>query len=162
LLRGQQDRATLGLGFFDGALLALALAVHTTSSPSPVRVLLVDLSEHERHELREQLLGAGFEVMIALNHADVCLRLLTWRPDGVVADGDFPVAELGDLADVIRTSAPVPVAVLFLCSSLPDQKVRAALLLKPVAFPELLSTLRTSLRARDEARQTGWNTPSDG
>jgi hypothetical protein len=61
--------------------------------PSPPRLLLVDLSERDRHELWERLTLAGFDVLIALNHADVCLRLLTWRPHGIVADGD-----LGSLA----------------------------------------------------------------
>ena len=133
----------------------------TPTSTTPERVLLVDLSERERHELQEQLVAAGFEVMIALSHADACLRLLTWRPDGIIADGDLATTEVSDLADIIRTSAPVPASLLFLCTSPPTQEVPAALLLKPVAFPELLSALRRSLADRDDVQIAGgWAAPT--
>ena len=115
-------------------------------------MLLVDLSERERHELGEQLRAAGFDVMIALNHTDVCLRLLTWRPDGVIADGDFGRVEIDELANVIRTSAAVPAAMVLLCGSLRPQPVSATVLVKPVAFVELLSALREGLTHRDGAQ----------
>ena len=122
---------------------------------------MVDMSERERHELGEQLRAAGFEVMIALNHADVCLKLLTWRPDGIIADADLGSTEVDELANVIRTSSPVPVATVFLGSSLPLQEVPATVLLKPVAFPDLLSALRTSLADREDAQTGGgWTTPN--
>ena len=136
--------------------------MHTPSSTTPERVLLVDFSERERHELREELVGAGFEVMIALNHADACLRLLTWRPDGIVADGDLAGTELGDLADIIRASASVPASLVFVCTSPPPDEIPAAVLLKPVAFADLLSVLRRALAARDDVQLAGgWTAPTD-
>jgi CheY-like chemotaxis protein len=136
--------------------------VPTPTSTNPERVLLVDLSERERHELQEQLLAAGFEVMIALSHVDACLRLLTWRPDGIIADGDLATTQVGDLADIIRTSAPVPASLLLLCTCPPLQEVPAALLLKPVAFPELLSALRRNLADRDDVQVAGgWAAPNE-
>lgn len=129
--------------------------------PSPQRLLLVDLSELERHDLWEHLTLAGFDVMIALNHTDVCLRLLTWRPHGVIADGDLSSMALPQLANLIRTSTPVPLAVVFLCESMPSRDVDAAVLLKPVAFADLLATVRNSLADRDEPAG-GWTTPATG
>jgi DNA-binding response OmpR family regulator len=126
---------------------------------SPQRLLLVDLSELERHELWERLKLAGFDVMIALNHADACLRLLTWRPHGVIADGDLSSTELPQLANLIRTSTPVPLAVVFLCESVPTRDVGATVLLKPVAFADLLATLRGSLADENELGG-GWTTPT--
>jgi hypothetical protein len=122
--------------------------VPATTLPSTERLLLVDLSERERHELGEQLVGAGFEVMVALNHADVCLRLLTCRPDGIIADGDLASIEVDELANLIRESSAVPVALVLLCKTRPLRGVPATVLLKPVAFPDLLSALRTSFGDR--------------
>jgi DNA-binding response OmpR family regulator len=124
--------------------------VPTTLTPDPLRLLLVDMSELERHELWECLTIAGFDVMIALNHADVCLRLLTWRPHGVIADGDLSSVALPALANLIRTSTPVPLAVVFLCESLPTQDIGATVLRKPVSFADLLATVRSELGADDE------------
>jgi len=125
-------------------------------------VLLVDLSERERHGLREQLQAAGFEVMIALNHADVRLRLPMWRPDGIIADCDLASLGLAELINIIRTSAPVPPCLVLLCSSLQLQEAPATMLLKPVAFADLLSALRKGLAERDDTLVAGgWTTPTD-
>lgn len=123
------------------------------------RILLVDLSELERHELWDRLTLAGFDVMIALNHADVCLRLLTWRPHGVIADADLSSMALPQLANLIRTSTPVPLFVVFLCAAEPSRDVGATILLKPAAFADLLATLRSSL-ADDDEPAGGWTTPA--
>jgi hypothetical protein len=133
--------------------------VPTKIVPSPQRLLLVDLSELERHAMWERLTLAGFDVMIALNHADVCLRLLTWRPHGVIADGDLSSMALPGLANLIRTSTPVPLAVVFLCESAPPRDVDATILLKPVAFADLLAAVRSSL-ADDDELASGWTTPT--
>jgi DNA-binding response OmpR family regulator len=127
--------------------------------PRPQRLLLVDFSERERHELWERLTLAGFDVMIALNHADVCLRLLTWSPRGVIADGDLSNMALPELANLIRTSTPAPLAVVFLCESVPLRDVDATVLLKPVAFADLLAAVRSQLADQDELAG-GWTTPT--
>jgi CheY-like chemotaxis protein len=125
-------------------------------------VLLVDMSERERHGLQEQLRAAGFEVMIALNHADVRRTLPTWRPDGIIADCDLASLELAELVNIIRTSAPVPPSVVLLRSSIPFQDALAIVLLKPVVFADLLSALRKGLADRDDALMAGgWITPID-
>lgn len=131
--------------------LLLRSNVPQETSPSAERLLLLDLSERERHELREQLLNAGYEVTIALNHADLCLQLLTCRPHGIIADGDLAGARLVELADLIRNSAPAPVSIVFLCQRRPAGEVHAKVLLKPISFPELLHALRASLAARHDA-----------
>lgn len=132
------------------------------TSSTPERLLLVDLSERERHELREQLVDAGYDVAIALNYADASLRLLTWRPHGIITDGDFAGAEVTKLANLIRHSAPAPVSVVFLCQQRPREDVPAIVLLRPVTFPDLLGTLRASLAALDDAPiGGGWTTPKD-
>jgi DNA-binding response OmpR family regulator len=136
--------------------------VLTKITPSPQRLLLVDLGEHDRHELWERLTLAGFDVMIALNHADACLRLLTWRPHGVIADGDLSNMALPQLANLIRTSTPVPVAVVFLCGAVPLRDVGATVLLKPVAFADLLATVRGILAEGDELVAAGQGRQQDG
>lgn len=130
-------------------------------SPRRQRILLVDFNAFERRALRESLLNAGFEVSIALEHAELCLKLLTWHPDAVVADGDFHVADMAALANAIRTSARVPVPVLFVCKHQPPPEVQAKVLLKPVAFAALLASLRTTLADRDDSEPAGgWVAPT--
>ena len=129
-------------------------------SPTPERLLLVDLSERERHELRGQLVDAGYEVAVALNHADAWVQLLTWRAHGIIADGDFASVELARLAEQVRRASPTPVSVIFLCQHHPGVEVPATVLLKPIAFLDLLATLRASLAALDDAPIAGgWTTP---
>lgn len=123
------------------------------------RLLLVDLSERERHELSEQLCAADFEVTIALNHADACLRLLTWRPHGIIVDGDLSSADLPELVKVVRGSTPFILPILVLCGSPQSPQLDATILRKPVGFPELLAALRASLVDRDDALPSGWTTP---
>lgn len=132
----------------------------TEISPTAERLLLVDLSERERHELREQLVDAGYEVAVALSHADAWVQLLTWRAHGIIADGDFAGTEVAKLADLIRRAAPTPVSVVFLCQQHPPGEVPATVLLKPITFLDLLATLRVSLAALDDAPIAGgWTTP---
>ncbi len=120
-------------------------------TPVPKRVLLIDLSERERHELREMLQAAGFDVAIARGRADAFLRLLTWQPHGVVADHDLASLELADLLDVIRASAPMPPSIVLMCNAPPHEQTFGKVLIKPVPFLELLSTLRDSLADREDA-----------
>lgn len=123
--------------------------MRTTTLLNPQRLLLVDLGEVERHELWDRLTLAGFDVRIALNHADVCLRLLTWRPHGVIVDADLSRMAPAHLANLIRSSTPVPISILFLCASAPARDFDATVLLKPVGFADLLATVRGCLAERD-------------
>jgi hypothetical protein len=84
--------------------------VLTATTPTPQRLLLVDLGELQRHVPWERLTLAGFELMLALNHADLCPRLLTWRPHRVIADGDLSNKAFPQLAELIRASASPLVA----------------------------------------------------
>ena len=114
----------------------------------------------DAEKLRKQLVDAGYEVAVALSHADAWVRLLTWRAHGIIADGDFASVELAKLADLIRHGAPTPVSVVFLCQQHPQRQLPATVLLKPVTFPDLLATLRASLSALDDAPIAGgWTTP---
>lgn len=130
--------------------------------PDPERVLLVDLSERERHELREMLQAAGFDVAVARSRADVCLRLLTWQPDGVIADHDLACLDVAELLDVIRATAPVPPTVVLLCSAQPHEETPARTLIKPVPFLDLLSTLQAALADRQDKQQASRSSSSTG
>jgi len=83
-------------------------------------------------------------------------------PRWVIADAELASTGVAELANLIRTSSPEPVAVVFLCGSLPLQEVSATVLLKPVAFADLLSALRASLADREDAHMGGgWTKPDD-
>lgn len=128
--------------------------VPTTTLRSAERLLLVEMSERERHELREQLLGAGFDVTIAISRADMWLKVLTWQPHAIIADGDLAGGDISDLPRHIRASAPL-VPVVLLCQQHPPRGAPAAVLLKPVSFPDLLRAVREELCGGDDPDASG-------
>ncbi len=101
------------------------------------RVLLTDLSRNDGRALLDQLRDAGFDAILARNHTELCLNLLTWQPDAVVTEGRARVADSAALARLIRRSARRSVATIFVCSRAPDVDLGAAVLLEPVVYAEL-------------------------
>lgn len=124
-------------------------------TPRRKRVLLAGIHRRDRRALEVVLRGAGFELTIALDHAELNLKLLTWRPDVVLVDADAPLSDAATLAHMIRTSVPAAVPLVFVSERRPLPELHAGIVLKPVSLPDLLSVLRAALAG-------GEDEPADG
>jgi hypothetical protein len=125
-------------------------------SPGRERILLVELNGGDDNLLRERLLESGFLVASARNRTELCLKLLTWRPDLVVGNGDLRAAEIAALANLIRSSAPVAVPVVFVCHWRPRLELQARVLRNPAPFADLVSLIQSTLASCEAKRSQGY------
>ncbi len=113
------------------------------------RILVVDFAASAGADaLLELLIGFGFAASLALDRADLCLKLLTWSPDLVVVDGDPIFNETTELENLIRSSSPAALSVIFMCQRPPPGNLCARVLQKPIRFSELLSAIHDTLADR--------------
>jgi DNA-binding response OmpR family regulator len=118
----------------------------------PPRVLMTDTVGSERRALLEHLCTAGFDAILVRDHAELCLKLLTWPPDVVLTEAAARGKDSLTLARLIRRSARRPVATVFVCSRAPDVDFGDAVLLEPIVFAEVERVLRSVLAGSHRLR----------
>ena len=124
------------------------------------RILLVDLNGSDAFAWQDRLIVSGFEVMVPFDHAELCLKLLTWPPDVVLIDSNQHTGDVKSLTQVIRGSARVPIPVVLLSHGAPPRGLQAKVMLKPVALPELLRVLEAAIDQHDEATKDSNDAPA--
>jgi DNA-binding response OmpR family regulator len=115
------------------------------------RVILVDLNGNNALAWQGRLIESGFDVFVPFDHAELCLKLLTWHPDLVLIDSNQLTAGLISLTKVIRGSARVPIPLVLLSQGAPPSSLRVKAMLKPVALPELVCVLEAAIARLDQA-----------
>jgi CheY-like chemotaxis protein len=114
------------------------------------RVLVMDNEQGEAELLRERLWDAGFQVTDAHDHAELCLKLLTWRPDVVLTTAPARPRDARALARLIRRSARRPVPAVIICDKAPEVDICATVVLRPALLTEVVRALHLALVGRDE------------
>ncbi len=113
------------------------------------RVLVMGIDESNRQALRSYLCDAGFEVTVARDHAELCLKLLTWRPDVVLANAAARNRDTVALARLIRGSARRPVPAVIVCDQPLHTEICADVVLRPLVFAEVECVLRAALAGHE-------------
>jgi CheY-like chemotaxis protein len=116
----------------------------------PPRVLVMNDEQGEAQLLRERLWDAGFQVIEAHAHAELCLKLLTWRPDVVLTTAPARPRDARALARLIRRSARRPVPAVIICDRPPEVDICAAVVLRCVLLTEVVRALHLALVGRGE------------
>lgn len=119
------------------------------------RVLVMDGDPANRHALLDHLCHAGFEVAEAGDRTEFCLKLLTWRPDVVLAAAAARYRDNRSLVRLVRDSARRPVPAVLLADHAPSAEVGARIVLEPFAFAEVVRELNAALLGRDALPAAG-------
>ncbi len=106
---------------------------------------MLDDEHGESQPLLAHLSDADFQVAFAHDHAELCLKLLTWRPDVVLTTAPALPQDARALARLIRRSARRPVPAVMICDRPPEIDICAKVVLRATLLAEVVLALHAAV-----------------
>jgi two-component system cell cycle response regulator DivK len=127
--------------------------VQDSEAGSPVRILLIEDNEPNRHLMEDYLTYLGYRVMALADGSSFESALEEYRPHVILLDLKLPGIDGYAILERIRQRSDwrrIPVIVVSACAFTADQQRAIALgacryLVKPIRLAELLDVIRDEL-----------------